>query len=178
MIRLLFAAAVVLLVDSAFAASLPLSPLPTGDGDAAWGMNVEQLQQTLKVHKATPGSEYSYADHAETNPDVYVRKVSDGTRYEYYFFKGVLYKIYIVYSKNRTSPTFYRSLVQETAALYGKPKGHYQETVFGIPVTHTVWEDQRTNLDIRSGAGFVYRVLQDRIVLKEKTLQKQRENSI
>ena len=166
----------VLLAATVLAASTNI--LPNGHGEAVWGITVAQLQQLMPVHKATPGGEFAYADHAETDPDVYVRKEADGTRYEYYFFKNSLYKIFIVYSKKRTSPKFYREQVQQAVAKYGEPKGHYQEIVFGIPVVHTFWEDKRNTLDIRSGAGFVYHVIQVRRVVKQKALASQRKNSI
>ena len=60
--------------------------LPTGYEGANWGMSVEQLTSQIEVHKATPGSEYGYADHTETDPNVYVRITEDKTRIEYYFY--------------------------------------------------------------------------------------------
>ena len=154
------------------------SALPNGDQGAHWGMTVAELQKTLQVVKATPGSEYGCAHHTEVKPEVFVRKTKDNTRYEYYFYKGRLYKIYIIHSRAKTSPQFYREKVEEAVDKYGSPQRHYQEKVFGMPVMHTLWEDERSILDIRSGAGFIYEVLLDRQIEKQKAQLKQYKKSI
>ena len=157
---------------------LASTELPAGYEGAVWGMSVKQLQALVTVHKAVPGSEYNYADHAETDPNVYVRKTTDGTRIEYYFHQNKLYKIYVVYGRERSTREFYKKLIDQTQRVYGPAKSHYQEKYYGITVLHVKWEDQQSELDLRSGAGFVYQVLTDKKTKQKKDLLRQRKNSI
>lgn len=145
--------------------------LPKGYEGAHWGMSVEQLTSQLDVHKATPGTEYGYADHTETDPNVYVRITPDNTRIEYYFFEDHLYKIYVVYDRAKSSDNFYQNLIEATRDKYGTPQSHYQERVFGLLVLHVKWDDGSSTLDLRSGAGYIYEVYVDKAAERNKASQ-------
>lgn len=145
--------------------------LPTGYEGANWGMSVEELTSQYEVHKAAPGSEYSYADHTETDPNVYVRITRDKTRIEYYFFEGLLYKIYVIYDRQKSSADFYQDLIVKTRKEYGPAQSHYQERVFGLLVFHVKWDDGKSTLDLRSGAGYIYEVYIDKVAERKKASQ-------
>ena len=83
--------------------------LPNGFQGITWGMSIEELTSQFEVQKATPDSGFGYADHMEVDPDVYIRVTKDNRKIEYYFYKGRLYKIYIVYDRARSTETFYKS---------------------------------------------------------------------
>ena len=151
--------------------------LPTGYQGITWGMTVEEVKNRVEVHKAGEGSEFGYADHLETDPEVYVRSTSD-KKIEYYFFKGKLYKIYVVYGREVSTQAFYLDLIDKAQEQYGNAQSHYQENVFGILVIHAKWDDGKSIMDLRSGAGYVYQVLIDKAAQKEKDLHQQRKRSI
>lgn len=153
-------------------------PLPDGHKDIHWGMTVEQVKQKVQVYKAGEGSQFGYADHMETDPEVYVRSTSDNTRIEYYFFNGKLYKIYVVYDRAVSTQAFYLDLIDKAQAQYGNAQSNYQENVFGILVIHAKWDDGKSIMDLRSGAGYVYKVLIDKAAQQEKNLVQQRKRSI
>lgn len=152
--------------------------LPNGHQNAVWGITAKQLTESVEVHKATPGSEYNYSDHMEVEPDVYIQFAEDKKRIEYYFFKGKLYKIYIVYDRALTSPEFYQQKIAEARQKYGPSQGHFEENVFGLTVKHTTWEGEQSLLDLRSGAGFIFEVLMDKKVAQAKALRQRLKNSI
>lgn len=158
---------------------LNTTSLPSGYEQAHWGMSVTELGKITELHKATPGSEYQYAEHMETNPDVYVTILPD-RRIEYYFFRQKLYKIFIVYNKSfakgTASDTVYNNLIQQHTELYGKPDETFQETVFGMNVLHNAWINDDSVLDIRSGAGFIYQMRLDRKAAAKKLLQQFRHS--
>ena len=145
--------------------------LPDGYEETHWGMSVEELTSQLDVHKATAGSEYSYADHTETDPEVYVRLTEDDTRVEYYFFEGRLYKIYVIYDRAKSSAEFYQQRIEATRKQYGSAQSHYQEHVYGILVLHVKWDDGKSSLDLRSGAGYIYEVYVDKDAERRKASQ-------
>ena len=142
--------------------------LPNGFEGITWGMGIEDLTSQYEVHKAEPGSAYTYADHMEIDPDVYVRRTEDNRKIEYYFFNGRLYKIYIVYDQEKSSEAFYKELIEKTRKEYGPAQSHYQENIFGILVLHVKWDDGSSTMDLRSGAGYVYEVLIDKGAEREK----------
>jgi hypothetical protein len=152
--------------------------LPNGYQSTVWGMSAKQLEELAEVHKATPGSEYNYSDHMETEPEVYIQFTEEKKRIEYYFFKGKLYKIFIVYDRALTSPEFYRQKITEARKKYGKPQGQFEEQVFGLTVKHTTWEGEQSVLDLRSGAGFIFEVLMDKKVAQAKKVRQQLKNAI
>ena len=104
--------------------------LPNGYEGISWGTTIEELTSQFEVHKATPGSEYSYADHTEVNPEVYVRVTEDNIKIEYYFFEGKLYKIYIVYDRAKSSAAFYQEIINKAQKRYGPAQSHYQLVAF------------------------------------------------
>jgi len=145
--------------------------LPDGYEKASWGMSVTELRKLVVVHKATPGSEYNYSEHMEVNPNVYIQK-AENRRIEYYFFRGKLYKIFILYDRSLATPAFYQKLIKQHREKFGPPQHQFQETVFGILVNHTSWSDEQSSLDLRIGAGYVYQVrLQNRAAAAKKLLQ-------
>lgn len=170
-----------LIAASFFIFLLNATNLPPGYEQAHWGMSVTDLEKITELHKASPGSEYQYAEHMETNPDVYVTVLPD-KRVEYYFFRQKLYKIFIVYKKSFTTATdgesFYQTLVQQHTDLYGKAHESFQETVFGMNVVHNAWMNDDSILDIRSGAGYIYQVRVDRKAAAAKKLLQQFRHSI
>ena len=155
-----------------------VSLLPHGYDNAKWGTTAAELQNLTTVQKATPGHGFSYSEHAETNPDVYIGKTKDNHRIEYYFFKEKLYKIFIVYDRAQYSTDFYQKELTKLNAKYGPSKKTYQEVVFGIPVTHTMWENNDSILDLRMGAGFVYQVRLNKSAAQSKDRLKQIGDSI
>lgn len=161
-----------------FLLQVAVSSLPNGYDGAVWGISAKQLEQLVEVHKATPGSEYNYSDHMETDPEVYIQFTKENKRIEYYFFKGKLYKIFIVYDRALTSPQFYRQQITEASRKYGSPQGQFEEKVLGLTVKHTTWEGEQTLLDLRSGAGFVFEVLMDKDVAQAKAVRRQLKNAI
>ena len=148
------------------------SGLPDGYEQAKWGMTVEELQAFTVVHKASRGSEYTYSDHTEINPNVYISKQAD-KRIEYYFFRDRLYKIYVVYNRTASNDRLYNDLIQQHAALHGEPHETYQEKVFGMLVKHVAWINEESILDLRSGAGYIYQVRIDRKAAAAKKLLQQ-----
>lgn len=152
--------------------------LPNGYEGINWGMDIEELTSRHEVHKATPGSAYTYADHMEIDPDVYVRRTQDNKKIEYYFYHGRLYKIYIVYDREKSTDVFYKELINKAHKEYGPAQSHYQENVFGIMVLHVMWDDGSSTLDLRSGAGYVYEVLIDKAAEREKANQIRQKRSL
>jgi len=142
--------------------------LPKGYEGSNWGLTVEELTSQVDVHKAVPGSEYGYADHTEIDPNVYVLVTKDNTRIEYYFYKGLLYKIYVVYDRAKSSAEFYQQRITETRKKYGAPQSHYQEKVYGLLIFHVKWGDGNSSLDLRSGAGYIYEVYVDKLAERKK----------
>lgn len=152
--------------------------LPDGHNEAHWGMSVEQLQHVVTVQKASgePGS--GYAEHGESDPEVYIDSSAGPERVEYYFFQGKLYKIFIVYDRSQFSPRFYNELTKELRDRHGKPDDTYDDHYFGYRILHTTWRDDNTLLDLRIGGGFVFKVLSHRPALAEKARLKELKQSI
>jgi hypothetical protein len=151
--------------------------LPSGYEMANWGITVAELKKQTTVFKASPGSEYNYSEHMEVNPDVYVQKVAD-KRIEYYFFRGKLYKIFILYNRALANPESYQKLISQQSKKYGPPQRRYQEVVFGLQVQHASWSDKESSLDLRLGAGYVYQVRTQKSVAAAKKLLQQMRHSI
>ena len=160
---------------------LSVASLPSGFEQALWGMTVADLEKITDLHKATPGSEYQYSEHMETNPDVYVSVQAD-RRVEYYFFRQRLYKIFVVYKRAYSNEadidTHYGTLIKQQTDMFGNPHQSFQETVFGLNIKHTLWMSDDSILDVRYGAGFVYEVRIDRKAAAAKKLLQQFRRSI
>lgn len=152
--------------------------LPNGYQGVHWGMTVEDLRGLTGVQRAGHGRKFGYADHAEIDPDVYVHVTQDKTRIEYYFFKGRLYKVFLVYDRSAASPAFYQELVREHEERYGPFQAQYPEEFFGYVVQHTRWDDGDSVLDLRMGAGFVYQVRIDKKAAEQKALQQDMKKAI
>jgi len=152
--------------------------LPSGFEGANWGITPDQLQQQVTVHKAGIGSQYRYADHLEVEPDVYVRTTKDKKKIEYYFFKGKLYKIYVIYDRAKSDVAFYKQLIAEKQKIFGPAAAHFQEKVFGLLVLHVRWDDGASIFDLRSGAGYIYEVMVNKSVELEKARLQQTKKSI
>ena len=145
---------------------------------AYWGMSVEQLNEMVTVQPASSVGQYSFADHMEVNPDVYLRKKNNGNRIEYYFYNGKLYKIFVVYSRQNSNLNQYKKRVAELIKQNGPPQNNYEEVYFGIAVQHTLWEDKDNVFDLRYGAGFVYEVKVNKSLAKSKSLELLKKHSI
>lgn len=137
--------------------------LPEGYNRAKLGISVEELKNIADVTDAVKEGKY-YAEHFEWNPEVYISKLQDEKRIEYYFYKNRLYKILIICSGLVNSDSYeqakiYEDILKETINRYGKQKEIYEEVIFGYLIKHNIWEDKTTKLDIRSGSGYVYKVI-------------------
>ena len=83
----------------------------------------------------------------------------------------MLYKIYVVYDREKSSTDFYQERIQETQKKYGPSQSSFQEKVFGLLVLHVKWDDGRSTLDLRNGAGYIYEVYIDKEVERKKASQ-------
>jgi hypothetical protein len=145
--------------------------LPAGYEQALWGITTSQLKQIAPVVKVKSGANYRFAEHMEIDPDVYVLKdTKQNKKIEYYFYKGKLYKIFVVYDRKPQSISLYKQIKDNLVSDFGNYKRNFKQKVFGLVVTHTQWEDEKTLLDLREGAGFVYQVRIDRDALKIKEM--------
>jgi hypothetical protein len=151
-------------------------PLPRGLGDAQWGMTAEELGLRLSVHKVDGADQFGYAEHLERDPDVYVGTTTDGKRVEYYLYDHALYKLFIIHARNQRDPQLYQQMVQRMTASYGPDQRTYEESVLGLRITHTVWQDPVTQVDLRFGGGFVFEVHIDRAraAAKEESLRRKK----
>ena len=138
-------------------------PLPAGLGDARWGMTAEELGSRLGARKVDVSDQFGYAEHLEQDPDVYVGTTADGKRVEYYLYDHALYKLFIIHARNQQEPKLYTQLARELTAKYGTPQRVYEEQVYGLNITHTIWQDAVTRVDLRFGGGFVFEVHTDRV---------------
>ena len=154
------------------------APLPPGLGDAHWGMTAEELIHRLKAQKVDADDQFGYAEHLEQEPDVYAGTTADGKRVEYYLYRDALYKLFIIHARNQREPQLYRQMVQQLMAIYGPAQRTYDETVFGLTITHTVWQDAVTQVDLRFGGGFVFEVHTDRARAAAKDAALKRKKSI
>jgi len=153
------------------------APLPQGLGDARWGMTAEELGR-LSAQKIDPDDQFGYAEHLEQEPEVYAGATADGKRIEYYLYGKALYKVFIIHARNQREPELYRQMVQRLTATYGPSQRAYDETVFGLKITHTVWEDAVTQVDLRFGGSFVFEVHVDRARAAAKQTALKRKKSI
>lgn len=152
--------------------------LPQGYDVARWGMTADDLKSKMKATQVDLSDAFGYADHLEEDPDVYIALTADHERLELYLFEGRLYKIYVVYDRVMTHTRLYEQLVERFTKEHGPPTRSYQDDYFGLPIQHTVWEDDRTTLDIRKGAGFVFQVRVDRATAEKKAKAVQKRKSI
>jgi hypothetical protein len=166
------------MVVSFLIAALVGTALPPGHGPVTWGMNAKQLQAAAPARKAELTDGFGYADHLEDDPDVYVGLTPEHERIEYYLFDDRLYKIYIVYERIMTHTGLYERLVEEIGKQFGPAQRSYHDELFGLPIQHTVWEDEQTILDLRKGAGFVYQVRTHKATAEKKQRALQRRKSI
>jgi hypothetical protein len=154
------------------------APLPQGLGDARWGMTAEELGRHLSVHKIDDDDQFGYAEHLEQEPDVYAGTTVDGKRIEYYLYGNALYKLFLIHARNQRDPQLYRQMVRQLTDAYGPAQRTYEETVFGLTITHTVWQDAVTQVDLRFGGGFVFEVHTDRVRAAAKQEALKRKKSI
>lgn len=159
-------------------AARPTEPLPQGLGDARWGMTAEELGRRLSVHKVDVSDQFGYAEHLERDPDVYTGTTADGERVEYYLYDHALYKLFIIHARNQRDPQLYQQMVRRMTANYGPAQRTYEESVFGLRIAHTVWQDPATQIDLRFGGGFVFEVHIDRARAASKEEALRRKKSI
>ena len=157
---------------------IAVTGLPNGYEKAIWGMTVEELQQVASVEQVEVGDGLNYAEHQEEDPEVYIRLTDQHERIEYYFFEGRLYKIFIVYDRILYHTHFYDRLIEEVKGHHGPPQKIYHEELFGLPIQHTLWEDQVSILDLRKGAGFVYQVRIQKAAAQKKARSPQQKKGI
>ncbi len=154
------------------------APLPQGLGDAHWGMSAEELGRRLSVQPVDTNDQFGYAEHLEQAPDVYAGTTPDGKRVEYYLYGKALYKLFIIHARNQREPELYGRMVRQLTDTYGPAQRAYEETVFGLKITHTMWEDAVTQVDLRFGGGFVFEVHTDRARAAAKQEALKRKKSI
>jgi len=154
------------------------SSLPNGYDRAGWGMTVPELQKQVGIERAEMSDGFGYAEHLEEDPDVYYQMTPEHERVEYYFYRGRLYKVFIIYDRVLFHTRFYEELIEKTKKTYGDPKDAYQEDFFGLPIQHTRWEDSTSILDLRRGAGFIYQVRIDKTTNEIKTKAQTKKKSI
>jgi len=150
--------------------------LPRGLGDAQWGMTAEELGLRLSIHKVDVADQFGYAEHLERDPDVYAGTTADGRRVEYYLYDSALYKLFIIHARNQRDPQLYQQMVRNMTVNYGPAQRMYEESVLGLRITHTVWQDPVTQVDLRFGGGFVFEVHIDRAraAAKEEALRRKK----
>ncbi|MEK7306519.1 MAG: hypothetical protein AAB014_02670, partial [Nitrospirota bacterium] len=79
-------------------AAVSYAKLPMGHEGARWGMSVDELKKISgDLVQADNRHKFYFGEHFETEPDVYYREKGKEERVEYYFYKGKLYKIFIIY---------------------------------------------------------------------------------
>ena len=152
--------------------------LPTGYHQAHWGMTVSEVSKEVAIVPADPSEGFGYGEHLEEDPEVYTWTSPDHEKVEYYFYRGKLYKIFIIYDRIYFHTRFYEKLIEKTRAVYGKPRETYQEEFFGLSIQHHLWEDESSVLDLRKGAGFIYQVRTDKAAAGEKARTLGRRKSI
>ncbi len=154
------------------------TPLPTGYNDMKWGMTPRQLKKFTAVVPADPKKGHAFAEHMEINPEVYISPAKDGRRLEYYFHKGKLYKVFIIYDRALNSDSAYDEKLSQLREQFGEPARTYSQAYFGFEVKHTQWEDAASVLDLRRGAGFLYEVRLSKALAADKQRLKERGDSI
>jgi len=154
------------------------TPLPGGFDQARWGMTVAELRAGTEVSRVEATDEFGYAEHSEQDPEVYYRVTPRHERIEYYFYRGRLYKIFVIYDRVYFHTNFYEDLVGEMKKSFGPPQKAYSEQIFGLTIQHTRWEDDKAILDLRKGAGFIYQVRIDKAAQLEKERAGARKKSI
>lgn len=154
------------------------SELPNGHKEAHWGMTAQELLQAVDAKPIKTGDGFGYAEHLEKNPEVYVHLTEKHERIEYYFFEKRLYKIFIVYDRVLNHGGFYGQLVNTIKKQHGPPGKKYQEQLFDFTIEHTLWEDEKSELDIRKGAGFIYQVRINKSAADRKLLADKKNKGI
>ncbi len=152
--------------------------IPEGYGDARWKMTADELRGVTAIKRADPEDHFTYAEHLEEDPEVYIGTSQGHERIEYYFFEGQLYKIFVVYDRMLTHTGFYEQLIAQTEAEFGPPLNAYQEEFFGLLIQHTYWEDEASTLDLRKGAGFIYQVRTHKALADEKARASKKKKGI
>ncbi len=160
-------------------AAVSYAKLPMGHEGARWGMSVDELKKISgDLVQADNRHKFYFGEHFETEPDVYYREKGKDERVEYYFYKGKLYKIFIIYNRELYETSFYEDLIKKAKDSYGAPKDLFEEKTFGLRVFHALWDDGETTLDIRKGAGFIFQVLAEKSVASEKEKAQKKKKGI
>ena len=164
---------------SEFTSAQADATLPIGHEGARWGMNVDELKKISgDLVQADNRHKFYFGEHFETEPDVYYKEKGKEERIEYYFYKGKLYKVFIIYDRELYETSFYEDLVKKTKDSYGAPKDVFEEKTFGLRISHALWDDGETTLDIRKGAGFIFQVLAEKSVVSEKEKAQKKKKGI
>lgn len=143
--------------------------LPRGYEGTRWGMSIDELKVVVgDLVKADNKKNFYFGEHFEIEPDVYYREKGKDERVEYYFYKGRLYKIFIIYDRELYETPFYEDLINKTKDVHGAPKDIFEEKSFGLRIFHAIWDDGETTLDIRKGAGFIFQVITEKNTAEKK----------
>lgn len=154
--------------------------LPTGYEGISFGMTGKEVTAVNKnIRKADGQHHFSFGEHFEVNPNVYILELDEASRAEYYLFKNRVYKIFIIIDEDKKGDRkLYEKLVTATRNLYGEPKQRYVENNFNMQISHTRWHNQHTILDLRKGAGFVFKVIIDKQLNREKQYLQKMEGGV
>lgn len=154
-------------------ASLNLSAFALGDAPVQLGISEAELldkTQAVKVDEQSHGG-HGYTDFAEENPLVYVDNSLKERKVEYYFHLGRLYKVMTIYRDRVNDEAYYQEQLAALQQRFGEPSRRFTSQVFSLQVFHHVWEDEREELDLRFGAGYVYKVIVDKAMQRDKRQQ-------
>lgn len=158
--------AFILLLASTFAT------LPLGEGELQWGASEQTLLEhydAVKVDPSNPQGNH-FTEFMEIDPTVYIDRSTSGKKTEFYFYKGKLYKTFVIHLDQTNAPNRYKEKVKELTKSLGAPSQQRQSIVFNIPVYHTIWEFGDEQFDLRFGAGYIYEVRTHKPTAEEKKL--------
>lgn len=162
-----------------FLSGISYAMLPKGYEGAKWGMSVDELKKVVKdLVKADNRNTFYFGEHFEMEPDVYYKEKGKNERVEYYFYKGKLYKIFIIYDRELYETSFYEDLIKKAKDIYGDPKDVFEEKTFGLRIFHTMWDDGETTVDIRKGAGFIFQVVTEKSIAEKKEMMRKKGKGI
>lgn len=162
-----------------FISGISHAMLPKGYEGARWGMSVDELKKIVNdLVQADNKKKFYFGEHFETEPDVYYKEKGKEERVEYYLYKERLYKIFIIYDRELYDTPFYEGLINKMKEVNGPPKEVFVEKSFGLKISHALWDDGETTIDIRKGAGFIFQVITDKSIAEKKEKMHKKKKGI
>jgi len=161
-------------------ANILLAGHPIANGDIDWDITEQALQEKIKEKKidTTLGHGHSYSDFNEINPTVYIDDSFPDKKFEFYFHKGKLYKIYTIYRNQDDIQAFYQQKIEGLKNKLGQPNNTYTDELFSMSIQHHVWETKEEQLDLRLGGGYVYEVRIEKSIAQDKQTQIELKHAI